>query len=255
MRMFLFRWSTLQALLQLDSGPGRQDRLDGMVRRQTTIIAILALGVAPAGAWAAPRDLASTHRYVLANYRLARESEARTGVGQAAIVRANGKLARECPQVGAGSPQNSESQKMSYEVVGALWSIAYGTVASPIDAFARAVAPLRWSDPGLTRRAREYAKSLHELAVLPLPDLCKDVREWSASSYRTIPAQTVSFDAHAESIEPHVVPERLLAPYLRPADQGIVRSTTRLENKLKDTETITGFNDWDLLLGTLGVNQ
>jgi hypothetical protein len=231
-----------------------------MLRSSTTIVAMLALGVAtmglaPAGAGAATRDLASTHAYVLANYRLAQESQARTGAGQAAIVRANRKLAQECPNVGAGSPQNGESQKMSYEVVGALWSIAYGTVAGPIEAFARAVAPLRWSNPGLTRRAREYAKSLHELAVLPLPDLCRDVREWSASGYRTIPAQTVSFDAHAESIEPHVVPERLLAPYLRPADRGVVQSTMRLENKLKDTETVTGFDDWDLLLGTLGVNQ
>ncbi len=226
-----------------------------MLRRPAAIIAVLALGAAPAGASAAPRDLASTHAYVLANYRLARESVARTRVGQAAIVRANRKLAQECPRVGAGSPQNDASQKISYEVVGALWSIAYGTVAGPINAFGRSIAPLRWSDSSLTRRAKEYAKSLHELAVLPLPNLCSDVREWSASGYRTIPAHTVSFDAHTESIEPHVVPERLLAPYLRPADRGIVQSTTRLENKLKDTETVTGFDDWDLLLGTLGLNQ
>jgi hypothetical protein len=31
--------------------------------------------------------------------------------------------------------------------------------------------------------------------------------------------------------------------------------TTNLEAKLEHTETVTGFNDWDSLLETLGLNQ
>jgi hypothetical protein len=235
-----------------------------MVLRPSTVLLVLlalaatpvlALAEAPASALATPQDAAATRAYIEANFTFAQASQATAAIAQAATVRLTGRLARECRDAGAGSPQNEESQKLSYEAAGALWSVTYGADAGPIGAFVRAVAPLRWSNPRLTRAARSYTRSLHELATLALPDLCADVRTWSAGGFRTIPATTIRFDKYVESIEGHTIAPRLLAPYERPGDRSIVERTTRLETKLEHTETVTGFNDWDTLLEALGLNQ
>lgn len=218
-------------------------------------LTVLALGVAPATAIATATDGAATHSYIQANYALARASEALVGPTQARIVHLGQKLGHECPKVGAGSPENEASQKVSYEVSGAIWSVSYGADAGPIRAFARAVKPLKWSNPKLTRLAQGYAKSLQELAAIPMPNLCGDVRTWSSSSFKTIPLSTINFDQHVEGIVGHTIPPALLAPYEQPADKSILQRTTRLESKLEQTETVTGFNDWDSLLETLGLNQ
>lgn len=226
-----------------------------MRKLSTTLIAALALGLAPATALATSQDVASTHAYIVANYAFTQASQAKAGVAQTDVIRLKRKLGRECANVGKGAPQNEEAQKVSYEVAGAIWSVTYGTDVGPIDAFVRAVKPLRWSNPQLTRMAQGYAKSLRGLAALPLPHLCSDVRTWSASGFQTIPAPTISFDRHVESLEGHTIPARLLAPYEQPADRSALARTTNIETKLEHAETVTGFNDWDALLETLGINQ
>jgi hypothetical protein len=221
-----------------------------------------ALTLTPAAASAAPRhkavtrqDRASTHAYIQANFALERAADASIAPTEAAAALLNQKLGQECPQVAAGSPQDAESQKASYEIAGALWSISYGAVAGPISTFAQAVEPLHWSNPKITRIARHYAQSLTELAALPMPDICADVRTWSASGFHALPAPLLSFVQHAESIEGHTIPPRLLAPYERPSDRAIVASTSRLETKLERAESVAGFADWDTLLETLALSQ
>jgi hypothetical protein len=223
--------------------------------RLTIMIAALALGLTPATALATSQDVASTHAYILANFALARATEARVGTVQTDVVRLNRKLGQECRDAAAGSPQNEESQKVSHEVAGALWSVAYGADAGPIGAFVRAVKPLRWSNHKLTRMAQSYATNLRKLAALSLPNICADVRAWRASGFRTVPATTLSFNQYAESIETHTIPARLLVPFERPSDRGVVARTTHLEYELEGSEISTGFNDWELLLDTLGLNE
>jgi hypothetical protein len=227
----------------------------GMFKRTTMILTVIALGMAPAPAIATSRDLAATHAYIRANYAFARASEARVAPAQANIDALNQKLGRECPKVGAGSLQNEASQPMSYEVVVALWSSSYGTDAGPIRTFVDTVRRLRWSNSRLTHIAQSYARSLHELAALPMPDLCGDVSTWKASGFKTVPASTILLDRRVEAIEGKTIPASLLAPYEQPGDRGILASTMSLETKLQQTETVVGFNDWDLLLETLGLNQ
>jgi hypothetical protein len=227
---------------------------------RSTIIALLVLGLipaeaTPAEATATSRDRASTHAYIQANFALEHAANASIAPTEASVALLNQKLGQECPKAGAGSPENAESQKASYEVAGALWSISYGAVAGPIGTFARAVKPLHWSNPKITRIAQGYARSLSELAALPMPNICTDVRTWSASGFQILPAPMVSFVQHAESIEGHTIPPRLLAPYERPSDRSVVARTSRLETKLEHAETVAGFNDWDTLLETLGLNQ
>jgi hypothetical protein len=222
---------------------------------RTIVVAVLSLGAAPAAAMATPRDVASTHAYIVANYAFVRASEAKVASTQTRILGLNKQLARECPHAGAGSLQSEEAQKLSYEVVGALWSISYGADSGPIHTFVRAVKPLRWSSGKLTSIEQRYTKSLLELASLPMPAICADVRAWSASGFRTVPAVTIAFDRHAESIEGHSIPSRLLTPYAQPADRSTLERTTSIERKLEGTEVGAGFSDWDRLLETLGLPQ
>ena len=53
---------------------------------------------------------------------------------QASLHRLNLKFAAECPHVAAGSPQNSSEQKLSYEIIGALYATGYHTDAKIADA-------------------------------------------------------------------------------------------------------------------------
>jgi hypothetical protein len=218
-------------------------------------LVLAAASLVPASASATSRDIASTHAYIQANFALARASERRLASTQASIERRTRQFGRECPGVGVGSAQDEEAQKLSYEAVGAVWSISYGAVAGPIRAFARAVKPLRWSNAKLTRIAQGYAQALRQLAALPLPDLCGDARAWRASGFRTVPATTLRFDAHVESIEGHSIPARLLAPYEQPGDRGALARTTRLEADLEHLEFEAGVEDWMALLDAVGLKQ
>jgi hypothetical protein len=137
----------------------------------------------------------------------------------------------------------------------ALWSLAYGADAEPIHTFLETVGRLRWSNHTITRTAERYASNLHELATLPLPDLCTDVRSWKTSGFQVIPAAVVSLVRRVEAIEPKTIPPRLLAPYERGADASILARTIRLERRIEENEFIVGQNDWIQVLETLGLNE
>jgi hypothetical protein len=219
------------------------------------LLAVLVLGVAPTTAFANPQDIAATHAYIEANYALAQANVAGISPGQAQIEHLNSELAQECPGVGAGSPETEASQPMSHEVTVALWSLAYGADAAAIRKFTNTVGHLQWSNHAITRDAQTYARSLHELATLPLPGLCADVRSWKATGFQTVPATIVTLVDRVEAIEPRTIPPHLLAPYERGADAGIVARTKRLETKLEENEFLVGQLDWVQLLETLGLNE
>jgi hypothetical protein len=221
------------------------------------VVAVLGalLWAAPATAIVTPRDIASTHAYIRADYALNRATEAKVAAAQAGVVALNRKLGQTCPKAGAGGLEDEASQPLSYEVAVAMWSVSYGTDAGPIDAFLATVSRLRWSEGRLTRITHSYAQRLHQMATLPMPDLCGDVSAWKASGFRTIPPETTRLDKYEQGIEPKSVSPRLLAPYEQPADKGILARTTGLEAKLEETEISLGLSDWDRILETLGLNQ
>jgi hypothetical protein len=225
------------------------------MRGRSTLLAVLALCLAPAGVSAAPQDLAATHAYIQADYARARAGVARLGAAHANIARLNSNLARECPLIGAGSLQDEASQTVTAEVVAALWSVAFGTDAGPIRSFAATVGRLRWSNPTITRIAKRYARGLHELATLRLPNLCEDVRTWKASGFQVLPAATVSLVQRVDAIEPTAVPPALLAPYERGADAGLLARATQLQLSIEEDEFTIGLNQLFKVLGTLGLNE
>jgi hypothetical protein len=216
---------------------------------------VLALGFAPSGAVAAQRDVASTHAYLEAGYVALHAAVASMRTVEANVEKLNHKFSMECPKVGAGSPQTEEEQQMAYEVAGALWSTAYHTDAKVVQTFVRAVKPLHWSNSRITRIAQGYAASLHELAVLPQPDLCGDVRTWGADGYKAVPVSTTQFNRHLEAIEGNPIPWSLIAPYVQPADKALVARDRRLLTQLEHMETELGQSWWDMTLETLALNQ
>jgi hypothetical protein len=219
------------------------------------ILTMFVFGVVPATAVATPQDSVSTHAYIRANYALNRATQARVKAAQAAIEATIHRLGQECPKLGVGSPQNEESQHLSYEVVVALWSTSFATDAGPIHKFAQAVRRLRWSNPKLTHMTQHYATDLQDLASLQMPNVCGDVTAWKETGLKTVPATSIQLDQRVEAIEPKAIPPSLLAPYEQPADKAILATTTRIESHLQQIETMEGFNDWDQALETVGLNQ
>ena len=219
------------------------------------ILTMCVFGVAPATAAATPQDAASTHAYIRANYALNRATQAKVKVAQAGIEATIHKLGQECPKLGVGSPQNEESQHLSYEVVVALWSTSYTIDAGPIHKFAQAVRHLHWSNPKLTHMTQRYATDLQDLASLKMPNVCGDVTAWRETGFKTVPATSIQLDQRVEAIEPKAIPPSLLARYEQPADKAILASTTRIESQLQQIETVEGFNDWDQALEAVGLNQ
>jgi hypothetical protein len=226
-----------------------------LVRVGVTITAVATLMLAPAGAPASASDVNATHTLIAAGYTLARAGAAKIGAAEANARQVIAKLARQCPNAGEGSPQDEESQHMSLEAAGALWSAAYGTGAKEIQRFVRTVEPLRWSDPKLTRRVRALARSLRLLGTLPMPDLCGDIAKWRASGYTTIPASTLSYDRIVEQTEAHTIPERLLRRFERGGDHGLAVGIRRFEAKIEQAEVGVGFEYWNTLLEKLSLNQ
>jgi hypothetical protein len=223
------------------------------MRRLVVPLVMLALAMAPPPVLASSQDVAATHTAIVAGYTLAHAGVATIDVAQSKIQSFNRKLAAECPGVGSGTPENEASQPMSYEVAVALWSIAYGSAAGPIKTFAKAVGPLRWTSPRINRIAHTFVANLTALATIPLPDLCGDVRAWTASGFTTIPRHVIELNRRVESLELPEIPWRLVAPYVRRGDAGRVAYIKRAERKIAEAEFVLGQNDWYQVLQTLGL--
>jgi hypothetical protein len=226
-----------------------------MLGRLAILATVLALGFAPANATAAPRDVASTHTYLVAGYAALHAVVSKWSSVEADIRKLEQRFHAECPRVGAGSPQSEEEQKLSYEVAGALWATGYHTDKGVVQAFARAVKPLRWSNTAITRSAHRFTAALQEMTALTVPDICADVRSWAAGGFKAVPISTQQFVRHVEAIEVKEVPRNLLRPFLQPADRGLLARVERLATRFEELEFSRGQKDWDTLLEVLALNE
>jgi hypothetical protein len=217
-------------------------------------LSIVALALAaPSPASARPQDAAATHAVIVADYALARASVADIPVAQANVQQYNRRLARECPDAGAGTPETEASSPMSKEVAAALWSVSYGTTAGPIARFGRAIRSLHWTNARFEGAVHTYARNLSGLATLPLPDLCGDVRSWTASGFHTVPGNVITLDEHVEPLTVPEIPWRLVAPYEQGRDASLVAYIKRAELKTAEAEFMLGQKDWYQVLETLGL--
>jgi hypothetical protein len=227
-----------------------------MLFRTALLAVALAACVAPTGTLAASQDVASTDAYLAtASTDLRAAIASMPTTIDASVDALNRQYAAECPRVAADSIQNEAADPMTYEVAGALWSTAYHTDAKIVQAFDRAVKPLRWSNATITRDVDSYAASVHQLSVLPLPDLCGDMQAWRASGFSAIPASTTQFDRHVEAIEGHPLPLALLAPYEGPAQRALAAHVAKLESRFEELEGEFSQKWFDMTLETLALPQ
>jgi hypothetical protein len=226
-----------------------------MLRRAAILTAVLAVAGAPTTADAASRDAASTHTYLAASYRVLHAAVSTWSSVEASIHRLDLRFAAECPDVGAGSPQNEEEQKLSYEAAGALWATGYHTDAAIVRAYVNTLSRLTWSNPQVTRDARRLATGLREMTALQVPDICADVRAWHANGFGAMPSNVAPYDQHVEAIDIHEIPRKLLAPYVQPADRGLRERTEHLATRFEELEFMRGQADWIALLEVVGLNE
>jgi len=228
-----------------------------MSRCVAVIIAVFAVACAPAtaSAGATSRDVASTHTYLEASYKVLHAAVSTWSTVEASIHRLDLRFHAECPDVGAGSPQNEEDQKLSYEAAGALWATGYHTDAGIVRTYVNSLNRLRWSNPKITRDARRLARGLQEMVALKVPDICADVRAWGANNFGAAPANVKQYDEHVENIDIHEIPRSLLIPYVQPADSGLRKRVEHVATRFEELEFMRGQDDWIALLEVLGVNE
>ena len=226
-----------------------------MLRRVAILIAVLAVAFAPATASATSRDVASTHTYLTASYTVLHAAVSTWSSVEASIHRLDLRFHTECPDVGAGSPQNEEEQKLSYEAAGALWATGYHTDAAIVHAYVKTLNRLTWSNPQITRDARRLARGLREMTALQVPDICADVRAWHTDGFGAMPSDVEPYDQHVEAIEIHEIPRSLLVPYVQPADNGLRKRVEHLAVRFEELEFMRGQADWIALLEVVGLNE
>jgi hypothetical protein len=138
-------------------------------------------------------DVATTEAYVRADYALVSTGHRLIPTAHARILALRRRLRSECPSVIAGSPQDEDSEKLTWELIGAMTIAGYRPGLAATAKFSRAVAKLSWSDASLTRAVRKYTRQDLAQVRTPPPDICGDLRAWKASGYAALPATTVHF--------------------------------------------------------------
>jgi hypothetical protein len=200
-------------------------------------------------------DAAATRAYIQADYALVHAARVNLATSEAALQKLRHRIASECPKVAAGSPQDTNSEQLSNELVGAMTVAAIQPDMRAVATFASAVSHLRWSSGALTRKVHAYASRLHTLSVLPRPDVCADVKAWAASRFQTLPASAVSFDARYYRVEVAVgeVPAKLLAPSEQPDERLVLAHAERIEGQLSEAEANAVYT-WGHIMESLALN-
>lgn len=74
------------------------------------------------------------------------------------------------------------------ELEGSVETVQREAQAAAAKRFTTAVASLRWNDPGVTNLVHTYVEiEMQHRHMAPL-DVCKKLREWASTDYRTVPA-------------------------------------------------------------------
>jgi hypothetical protein len=220
--------------------------------------ALAALAAPPTAVAKSSGDVATTQALARAAKTLLRAARPDIAKGLGAVKSYAKEVAAQCPNAAAGSPQDYGSEQLDNEVVGAMTVVGYRVAAGPIATFYHAVKGLHWSNPKLTHAVKRYATKLEKLVSLTVPSLCGDVKEWVASGYKTLSAQTVQFDKSYAAVDPEAEEGpliiKLAEPYATPSDIPLYRNIERLESELAEAEANAVF-DYKDIMNTLELNQ
>jgi hypothetical protein len=203
----------------------------------STVLSLIALAVLPAAALAASTDAATSEAYVRANYALVSAGHAKLASSNAALQSLLRRVRRECPMIAAGSPENEQSEKLTWQLAATMRIIVFRGLSRPIAQFAQTARRLRWSNSQLNGSIHEYARRLSAEATAPAPDLCADLRTWKASGYTQLPSHTLPFVNAYYPVEAiGWLPKRQLTRYLPSSQNGLLQRSLRLQGDLLDFE-------------------
>jgi hypothetical protein len=228
-----------------------------MLKRAAILIAVIAVpaAVVPATAGATSRDVASTHTYLTASYTILHTAVRTWSSVEASIHSLDLRFQAECPNAGAGSPEDEEEEKLSYEVAGALWATGYHTDAAIVRAYVHTVNRLSWSNPQITRDAHRLTRGLQEMVGLQVPDLCSDIRAWHEKDFGPMPSDVEPYAQHVEDIDIHEIPWNLIDPYVPPSDGSLLKRVKQVATRFEELEFVRGQADWIALLEVVGLNE
>jgi hypothetical protein len=203
-------------------------------------------------------DVQATHAYLIAQYRLVtallHEGAAARGTESAAAA----QIARECPGVVSGMPQESslkpfpappprvrgENARLSQqkqtieEELGTAVDRPGNSLYRPAEeAYAAEVRQLSWSNSAIASVLQAVITARLEAVSAPASPFCADARAWAQSGYRALSAASRELEAsRAARRSADQGEERslgtLLKPYENAADRALIRKTNAVEDKL-----------------------
>lgn len=229
----------------------------GWVGLVLVLASVVLCGSVPVAA-ASSSDEQATHAYLVAQYRLVTAVFHEAAAARRAESAAAAQIARECPRVLSGMPQESsfgrsltfpprvrgEHARLSKQketVEGELDTAVYRSGESLYrpaeEAYAAEVRQLSWSNPAIISALQAATTAKLEAFSAPAPPFCADARAWAQSGYRALSAASREFEASREARRnSERAQERsvgtLLKPYENASDRALIRKTYTAEIKL-----------------------
>jgi hypothetical protein len=219
-----------------------------------SLLAAASLAASPPVAAASNSDAQATHAYLIAQYKLGtallHDAPAVRGAERTAARR----IARECPGVVSGMPQEpsrfpappprvrgenarlSQQQRTIGEELGTVVDRPGASLyRAAEEAYAAEVRRLAWSNPAITSDVQAGITARLEAISAPAPPFCADARAWAQSGYRVLSEASREFEASRAA---RMGAERgegslgtLLKPYENASDRALVRKTNAADNK------------------------
>ena len=222
------------------------------------VLASVALcGGVPVAA-ASGSDEQATHAYLIAQYRLLTTLLHDTAAARGAESAAAAQIARECPGVVSGMPQEQslrpfpsspprvrgenarltqQKQTIEGELGAAVERPGESLDRLAEEAYAAEVHKLSWSNPAIASTLGAETTARLEAVAAPAPSFCADASVWAQSGYRALSAASREFAAsRAARRSTDRGEERslitLLKPYEDASDRAVIRKTETVESKL-----------------------
>jgi hypothetical protein len=203
-------------------------------------------------------DAQATHAYLIAQYKLGTALLHGAAAARGAESAAAAQIARECPGVVSGMPQEpslkpfpappprvrgenarrSQQKQTIEDELGAVVARAGNSSYRPAEeAYVAEVRQLSWSNPAIASALQAASTARLEAVSAPAPPFCADARAWAQSGYRALPVASREFEASRAARRRAARAEErslgaLLKPYENAPDRALIRKTNALENRL-----------------------
>lgn len=209
--------------------------------RRRRLCALIATGCVVAGCGSGESQNAQSAHAVLAASRELQETISHDAAASAAAVRQLlAHVNADCPGVLANAARDGGPlREEAFQAV----ELARGQVTDPARRrFARILAGLRFSDPGMTREAQEAARAYVLHAAIPTPDVCAYARAFIRAGGLSTPPGTGRLLAAQRAAEEasFTSPPLLRAPTLRTTLEQYESAAERRRREARENETLNG---------------